>query len=133
MKIQVVSIPVKDQAQALAFYTEKLDFVKKHDIDVGGGNRWLTVVSSQDPDGPEVSLEPGPLHFEPSKVFQEALYSSGIPYTQFNVDDLESTYDQLITKGVIFKSGPKTSAQSKYAMLDDTCGNYIMLVEMLEV
>jgi len=28
MKIQVVGIPVKDQAQALAFYTEKLDFVK---------------------------------------------------------------------------------------------------------
>lgn len=131
MRIALVGIPVRDQAKALAFYTEKLDFVKKHDIDVGGGNRWLTVVASEDPDGPEVSLEPAPLHFEPSKVFQEALYSAGIPYTQFNVDDLQGTYDRLTAKGVIFRSEPKASDQSKYVMLDDTCGNYIMLVEML--
>ena len=76
MRIRIVGIPVLDQEKALKFYTQKLGFIKKHDIPVGGGNRWLTVVSAEEPDGPEVSLEPAPNHFEPVKVFQKALFDA---------------------------------------------------------
>ena len=43
MKVTIISIPVRDQEQALQFYTEKLGFLKKKDEPVGGGNRWLTL------------------------------------------------------------------------------------------
>ena len=43
MKISVESISVGDQDKALDFYTRVLGFVKKHDIDMGGGARWLTL------------------------------------------------------------------------------------------
>ncbi|MDX1408822.1 MAG: hypothetical protein R3330_11830, partial [Saprospiraceae bacterium] len=88
MKIRVVSVPVSDQEAALQFYTGKLGFVKKLDIPLGEGNRWLTVVSPDEQDGPEVLLEPAPNHFEPAKVYQQALFEAGIPWTQFNVDDV---------------------------------------------
>ncbi len=130
MKISVVSIPVSDQAAALKFYTTKLGFVKKHDIPLGGENRWLTVVSKDDPDGPEVLLEPSPLHFEPAKTFQEAVYNAGMPWTQFNVDNVEEEHARLTQLGVDFSMGPTDAGMAKIAIFDDTCGNRIQLVEM---
>ena len=65
MRVSVLSIPVRDQEKALQFYTEKLGFLKKKDLPLEGGNRWITLVSPEAQDGPELLLEPAPLHFEP--------------------------------------------------------------------
>ena len=54
MKAKVISIPVLNQETALQFYTEKLGFVKKHDVPLDGDNRWLTVVSKEEPNGVEI-------------------------------------------------------------------------------
>lgn len=131
MRVRVISIPVRDQEKALKFYTEKLGFVKKRDIPLDGGHRWLTLVAKEEQDGPELLLEPAPLHFEPSKVFQEALMEAGIPYTQFNVEDVQAEYDRLIDLGVEFSIQPTTMGTVKLAVLNDTCGNYIQLIEEL--
>lgn len=85
MRIKVIGIPVLNQKHALEFYTQKLGFVKKVDVPLGEDHRWLTVVSKDEQDGPELLLEPAPLNFEPAKVYQKALFEAGIPYTQFNV------------------------------------------------
>ncbi len=131
MKVSVIGIPVRDQEKALQFYTEILGFVKKHDIPLGGGNRWLTVVSKEDMDGPEILLEPAPNHFEPTKVYQEALMEAGIPYTQFDVQDVQAEYDRMIKLGVEFSVEPKSMGTVKIAIFNDTCGNRIQLVEYL--
>lgn len=122
---------VLDQEKALQFYTEKLGFVKKVDMPVSEDSRWLTVVSQEDPDGPEILLEPAPLHFEPARVFQKSLVDAGIPYTQFECDDVQAEYDRLLALGVDFSVKPTEMGTVKIAVLDDTCGNYIQLVQML--
>ena len=129
MRVKIVSVPVRDQQKALDFYTEKMGFVKKVDIPLSEENRWLTVVSKEDPDGPEILLEPAPNHFEPAKVFQEALKNSGIPWTQFYVDNVQEEYDRMIKLGVEFSLPPKDVGTVIVAVLDDTCGNNIQLVE----
>lgn len=131
MRVTIISIPVRDQEKALTFYTEKLGFLKKIDTPLGGGNRWLTLVSKEAQDGPEILLEPAPLHFEPSKVFQDALMEAGIPYTQFDVDDVQKEYDRLTKLGVEFSIKPTEMGEVKFAILNDTCGNNIQLVEKL--
>ncbi|RMG84402.1 MAG: VOC family protein [Bacteroidetes bacterium] len=131
MKIRLLSVPVKDQEKALQFYTEVLGFVKKHDVPVGNGNRWLTVVSKEEPDGPEVLLEPAPLHFEPAKAWQEALYEAGMPCARFLVADLAAEYERLKALGVSFRVEPTDIGTAKFAILDDTCGNYIQILEMV--
>jgi len=131
MRVTVISIPVRDQEKALKFYTEKLGFIKKRDLPLGGGNRWLTLVSKQAQEGPELLLEPAPLHFEPSKVFQDALMEAGIPYTQFDVDDVQQEYDRLTKLDVEFSMIPTEMGTVKVAVLNDTCGNNIQLVEHL--
>ena len=131
MKVTVISIPILDQEKALKFYTEKLGFIKKKDIPLDGGHRWLTLVSKDAQDGPELLLEPGPLHFEPCKVYQDALMEAGMPYTQFDVDSVDAEYDRLTKLGVEFSIKPTIMGTWKYAVFNDTCGNNMQIVEEL--
>ena len=131
MKVRIIGIPVLDQDRALAFYTEKLGFVKKHDVPLSEKNRWITVVAKEEQEGPEVSLEPAPDHFEPARVFQKALMDAGIPYTQFNVDSVDEEYERLVKLNVIFSVKPTVMGTVKIAVFNDTCGNNIQILEML--
>ena len=131
MKVTLISIPVRDQEKALKFYTDKLGFIKKKDTPLDGGNRWLTLVSKEAEDGPELLLEPAPLHFEPSKVYQDALMEAGIPYTQFDVKSVDAEYERLTNLDVEFSIKPTIMGTVKYAVFNDTCGNNIQIVEEL--
>ncbi len=131
MRIRIVSIPVQDQEKALKFYTGKLGFVKKIDIPLSEGNRWLTVVAKEEQDGPELLLEPSPNHLEPAKTYQKALFDAGIPYTQFNVVNVQEEYERLTELGVEFSIKPTEMGTAKLAVFNDTCGNYIQIVEIL--
>lgn len=127
MKIRVTSVMVDDQDKALKFYTEKLGFVKKTEVPMGE-HKWLTVVSGEEPDGVELLLEP--MGFAPAKVFQKALKDAGIPLTQFYVDNTQSEYERLEKLGVKFSMKPTQMGPATLAVLDDTCGNNIQLIQV---
>lgn len=127
MRINITSVFVDDQAKALEFYTEKLGFQLKHDIPVGEGARWLTVVSPEDPAGPELLLEPTGM--AAAQTFKQALVAEGVPFTQFAVTDLPAEYERLRNLGVVFTQEPIEMGPVITAVLDDTCGNYIQLVQ----
>ena len=131
MKVKVIGIPVQDQEKALKFYTEKLGFLKKIDVPLSEKNRWLTVVNKDEQDGAEILLEPSPNHFEPAKVYQKALFAAGIPYTQFNSENVQQDYERLSSLGVEFSVKPTEMGTVKIAVFNDTCGNNIQIVEML--
>lgn len=131
MKVKIISIPVQNQEKALKFYTEKLGFVKKVDVPLSENNRWLTVVSKEEQDGTEILLEPSPNHFEPAKVYQKALFDAGIPYTQFNVDDVQKEFDRLTKLGIEFSVNPTEMGTVKVAVFNDSCGNNIQMVQMI--
>ncbi len=131
MKVKIISIPVLDQEKALQFYTGKLNFVKKMDLPISKDSRWLTVVSKEDQDGPEVLLEPSPNHFEPAKTYQKALFDAGIPYTQFNAENVQQEYERLAGLGVQFSVQPTDMGPVKIAVFNDTCGNNIQMVQLL--
>jgi len=131
MRVKVIGIPVQDQEIALQFYTTKLGFIKKYDVPLSETSRWLTVVSKEEQFGTEILLEPSPNHFEPAKTYQNAVFEAGIPYTQFNVDNLDEEYERLINLGVEFSMKPTEMGTVKIAVLNDTCGNNIQLIEML--
>lgn len=126
MKIRITSVPVDNQEKALQFYTEKLGFVKKTDVPAGE-YRWLTVVSPDETDGVELLLEP--MGFAPAKTYQQALYNAGIPYTSFQVQDMAKEKERLEGLGVVFRSQPANIGPVVIAMIDDTCGNLIQLLQ----
>jgi catechol 2,3-dioxygenase-like lactoylglutathione lyase family enzyme len=128
IRIHVTSVLVDNQDKALKFYTEKLGFIKKTEVPMGEHN-WLTVVSPNEQNGVELLLEP--MGFEPARVYQKALKDAGIPYTSFMVADLNKEYERLIGIGVRFSMDPREMGPVKMAILDDTCGNNIQLVQIL--
>lgn len=127
MKIVVTSVLVDDLAKALRFYTDVLGFEKKEDIDLGGGARWLTVVSPQDRDGTELLLEPD--GHPAAKPWKAALVEDGIPYTSFGVDDVQAEFERMRALGVQFTQEPLAMGPVTTAVFDDTCGNLIQIAQ----
>jgi len=126
MKIKLASVIVNDQEKALKFYTEKLGFVKKVDMPAGP-MRWLTVGAADSTDSISLLLEPN-LH-PAGKAFQEALYNQKTPATILDSDDVDADYEKLKRLGVTFIVPPTIMGPVKFAMFDDTCGNYLQIVK----
>jgi catechol 2,3-dioxygenase-like lactoylglutathione lyase family enzyme len=126
MRIYVTSVLVDDQEKALKFYADVLGFVKKTDIPLGEA-RWLTVVSPENPEGPELLLEPD--SHPAARPFKEALAADGIPVTSFAVDDVDAEFQRLRGLGVLFTQEPLEMGGVTTAVFDDTCGNLIQIAK----
>jgi len=126
MRIKLSGVPVDDQDKALRFYTKTLGFQKKHDVPMGA-HRWLTVVSPEDPDGPEFLLEPD--EHPAYKPFKSALVEDGIPFTQLSVEDVAAEHKRLESLGVVFTQPPVDYGVVITAVFDDTCGNLIQIAQ----
>ncbi|WP_309134647.1 VOC family protein [Cellulomonas sp.] len=127
MRIELTSVFVDDQRKALAFYTDVLGFVKRHDVPLGDA-AWLTVVSPERPDGPELLLEPA--GHPAVKPYRDALVEDGIPLIQLAVDDVHAEHQRLTAQGVVFTQPPTDIGTAHVAVFDDTCGNLVQIVAM---
>jgi catechol 2,3-dioxygenase-like lactoylglutathione lyase family enzyme len=132
IKITLTSVSIDDYDMALHFYTEVLGFVLKRDMPLGEGARWITVVSAENPDGVELLLEPN-AEYPAMKALKEALVADNIPFTAFQVDDVQAEYERLRGLGVEFTMEPTNMGMVTAAVLDDTCGNLIQIYEMTGV
>ena len=129
MKIKLTSVSIDDYDKALKFYTDVMGFLKKRDIPLGEGARWITVVSPEEPEGTELLLEPN-AEYPAMKALKESLVKDGIPYTAFQVDDIQKEYERLRKLGVEFVMEPTNMGPSIAAVLDDTCGNLIQIFQV---
>ncbi len=127
MKIKLTSVYVDDQEKALRFYTDVLGFTKKDDFS-NGPYRWLTVGSSEDPNGADLQLA---LNNNPAaKAYQQALFQQNQPAAMFFTDNVQADYERMKARGAEFTMPPKDVTASKIAMLNDTCGNLIQLTQL---
>lgn len=101
----------------------------KNDVPLGE-HRWLTVVSSEQPEGPELLLEPS--DHPTVKPYKEALVANGIPAHSFQVEDLDVECKTLKDRGVVFVKEPMDAGPVRMAVLDDTCGNLIQSIQMID-
>lgn len=129
MELTMMSVMVDDQDRALAFYTEKLGFELVHDVPMGE-HRWIALVSPEDPDGPQLILEPS--SHPAAAPFKQALVADGIPLTSFGVADVEAEYERLLMLDDAFSQPPMVGGPATTAVLDDTVGNLIQILSMNE-
>ncbi len=122
--IDVMGVYVRDQAEALAFYVDKLGF-RVH-TDVGDGDyRWLTV---QHPEQPSFQLglfRPGPpTHDAATAQTLDAMVAKGaMPPLVLVVDDCRAAYDRLLGRGVEFTQEPVDRYGTIDAGFRDPSGN----------
>ncbi len=125
MRIGLTGIFVDDQDQAERFYTEVLGLKVKTNAPYGPGERWLSVVSPEEPDGVELVLH---LADAPARAFREASRQAGRPVLSLRTDDCQRDAERLKAEGVVFVRGPARMAYGGMdAVFDDTCGNLINL------
>ena len=130
MRIKLSSVSIDDYDKALKFYTEVMGFLPKRDIPLGEGARWITVVSPEDPDGTELLLEPN-AEYPAMKALKESLVKDGIPFTAFEVRDIQAEYERMKNLGVEFTMEPTNMGTTTAAVLNDTCGNLIQIYQMM--
>jgi hypothetical protein len=102
-----------------------LGFKVKTSAAYGPGERWLSVVSPQDPDGVQLVLH---LTDEPARAFRQASRELGRPVISLATGDCAGDAERLKAKGVVFVKEPGRMAYGGMdAVFDDTCGNLINL------
>src|SRR6185312_6044144 len=108
--------------------TEVLGFVKKADF-TNGPYRWLTVASSEEPEGTELQLA---LNDNPAaKAYQQAMLQQGQPAVMFFTDDVQADYERMKARGAEFTMPPTEVTASKIATLNDTCGNLLQVTQLM--
>src|SRR5688572_21924984 len=119
-----VSIFVSDQDRAKEFYTKVLGFELRTDAPLypGATTRWLAVA----PPGAttEVTL------YVPDENWEH--YKGTVGKSQavtFNVTDIKALHTALKAKGVTFLQEPDAQPWGTYAMIQDSEGNSLILVE----
>ena len=87
-KLGRVMVPVRDQDEGIAFYTETLGFTLAADVPFGDGERWVEVAPAGG--GAALALVPGRGDYQPGRNTGVALESA----------DPRADYDELKAKGV---------------------------------
>src|SRR3954451_5504964 len=110
--IKFISIPVRNQDEALKFYTEKLGFKVATDQPHGPGQRWIELKIPGADTGITLFTPPG--HEDRIGGFQPL---------SFWCDDVHATAAQMKAKGVEFAQEPKTEHWGTSAIFKDVDGN----------
>jgi predicted enzyme related to lactoylglutathione lyase len=127
MKIKLTRVYVDNLDNALRFYTDVLGFVKKADFSQGPF-RWLTVASPEEPDATELQLA---LNDNPTAAaYQQATFQQSQPAAMFYTDDIKGDYERIKGRGAEFTMPPTAVTGSTIAMLNDTCGNLVQIVQL---
>jgi catechol 2,3-dioxygenase-like lactoylglutathione lyase family enzyme len=128
--VSIVTVWVTDQDEAKAFYVDKLGFQEMSDITLGDGYRWLTVAH---PDHPELQLnlaKPGPpLDEESAAAIRRIMEKGTMHAVGLATDDCRATYRELAAKGVEFVQEPAERPYGVEALMRDSSGNWLVLVE----
>jgi catechol 2,3-dioxygenase-like lactoylglutathione lyase family enzyme len=128
MRLARVTLRVRDQAEALKFYTEKLGFVKKMDMPMGPGQSWITVAPPGE-DQVELVLQPtGWFQGEEAERHERLIGQD--PALVFQVDDCAAAHARLAQQGVEFILPPTNRGYGIEADARDLYGNMLVFIQL---
>jgi len=131
--ISLTTVYCLDQDRARDFYVDVLGFEPHTDITMGDGFRWVTVVHPAQPELEVTLMTPGPpLDPEASEFVRRQLEKGQMGGLGLRVDDCRKAYEELSAKGVTFLQEPADRPYGVEAVLRDTTGNWLVLVEPKE-
>ena len=138
IKIASTQLWVRDQDEALAFWTEKVGLEVRTDVTVAelGDFRWLTVGEAGGGDFELVLMAiPGePVMSAADKGRVEELMAKGFAGTVFlATDDCQASYEELKGRGVEFTETPEDRPYGIDAGFRDPSGNSARLTQVKDL
>jgi len=136
-KLSHAGVLVLDYFSAKKFYTEKLGFTVRNDVemgaefaDAGGGFRWLTVAPPGQPELEFILAAPEMGHDEETaRQLRELVAKGAIGGGVWQTDDCRKTYQELSERGVPFVQEPAERPYGVEAVFRDDSGNWFSLTE----
>ena len=132
-KLTHLCIYVLNQDSAYDFYVNKLGFAVHTDAPMGEGARWLTVTPPGQPEL-EITLflvaEGGMFDKETVTTMTSLIKKGTFGAAVFTCNDLLATYEELKTKGVVFKKPPTKEFYAYEALFLDDSGNWFSLSQL---
>jgi catechol 2,3-dioxygenase-like lactoylglutathione lyase family enzyme len=129
--LNVVSIKVLDQNEALDFYVNKLGLEVAQDFEQGP-IRWLTVRVPGDPSTMIYLEQPGPPAMDEATAEQlrELITKGAVGFVAFQTDDCQAFYEQLRARGVSdFTQEPTEHFYGTDMGIRDPFGNAIRILQ----
>jgi catechol 2,3-dioxygenase-like lactoylglutathione lyase family enzyme len=128
--ISLVTVYCLDQDVARDFYVKVLGFEPRTDITMGEDYRWVTVSHPSQPELEVTLMLPGPpLDDEAAQFVRRQLEAGNMGGLGLTVDDCRKTFEELSAKGVTFTQEPSERPYGVEAVMRDTSGNWLVLVE----
>ena len=124
-----VALVVRDYDEAIAFFTEMLDFIVVEDTYIPEQDKRWVVVAPPGSNGTTLLLA------RPSKPAQAAFIGNqtGGRVTFFlNTDDFWRDYNTMVARGIKFIRKPKKEPYGTAAVFEDLYGNLWDLLELKE-
>jgi catechol 2,3-dioxygenase-like lactoylglutathione lyase family enzyme len=124
------TIWVLDQESAIRFYTDKLGFEVRTDVQMGPGARFVTV-GPKGQDAEFTLMVPGGPALDPESAEQlKGLIAKGVlGAAALNTDDCRATCKELSAKGVEFIHEPAERPYGVEAIFRDDSGNWFSLTQ----
>ncbi len=113
IKIATVAVYVRDQNEALRFWTEKIGLSVMHSHPIGLDVNWIELRH----DGPGACLA-----LFPRSMMQD--WEQRKPSLVFECANVQQKYEELAAKGVVFTQPPKKLPWGMFAIFEDTEGNW---------
>jgi catechol 2,3-dioxygenase-like lactoylglutathione lyase family enzyme len=131
--VSLVTVYCLDQDKARDFYVDVLGFETATDITMGEGFRWVTVRHPSQPELEVNFMVPGPpLDPQAADFVRRQLEKGQMGGLGLNVDDCRKTFEELSAKGVTFLQEPSERPYGVEAVMRDSTGNWLVLVEPRE-
>ncbi|WP_120632887.1 VOC family protein [Ruegeria sp. EL01] len=123
--LHAVTLVVPDYDDAIAFYTETLDFKLIQDIDLGGGKRWVRVTPRGFNDASLLLAKA----VGPEQHAAIGNQTGGRVGFFLQTDDFARDHEAMLAKGVTFEEDPRHEPYGSVAVWRDPFGNRWDLIQ----
>ena len=123
-RLGAVSLLVRDDDDAIAFFVGKLGFDLSEDTDIGDGKRWVRVT----PKGGETSILLARATTE-AQMAQVGNQAGGRVWLFLETDDLMRDHSAWLAAGVRFRETPRHESYGRVVVFEDLYGNAWDLIE----
>jgi catechol 2,3-dioxygenase-like lactoylglutathione lyase family enzyme len=120
-----IALVVKDYDEAIAFYTQKLNFDLLEDTVMSETKRWV-LVAPKGSFGTALLLAKGVGEAQQSRIGNQ---TGGRVFLFLKTDDFDRDYKSMSEKGIRFVREPQEQDYGKVAVFEDLYGNLWDLIE----
>ncbi|WP_285163002.1 VOC family protein [Shewanella goraebulensis] len=125
-QIGVIALVVDDYDDAIAFYTQKLQFTLVEDTDLGGGKRWV-LVSPPNGNGTKLLLAQASNETQKLSVGNQ---TGGRVFLFLQTNDFWRDYKLMLANEVVFNEEPRIEEYGTVVVFQDLYGNKWDLLQL---